>query len=211
MNVQIPTKLRRNAPCHCGSGRKYKKCCEQKELKAMEEEKQIVTPHSLKNEFRKEARDPYAGIPYAVLVARDQAVLLRELRFRKEAIEADYAHFEAAIERGKDVRNALMTLPKSPYKEAVLADIEAQIKAQADKAKTIRLPMSLNLTLLALEELFEQPGPPIEDAELNAMGVATEQEDLADDDAEDELTIPDEPEETDEDDNDEDDNPNEAI
>ena len=192
--MQATTKLRRNAPCHCGSGHKYKKCCLQKELKAMEEEKQIVTPHSLKNEFRDEVRDPYAGIPAHELITRDQAVLLFELMFRKAAIEADHAHFEAAIERGKDVRRVLLTLPKSPYKEAVLAEIDAQIQAQTDKAKTIRLPMSLNLTLLALEELFEQT-------------TATEEEIRGepDDDAEDELTIPDEPEEPDEDD------PNEVI
>ena len=224
MNVQIPTKLRRNAPCHCGSGHKYKKCCEQKELKAMEEEKIIVTPHSLKNEYRDEVqkaqkvidevRDPYAGIPVHELVTRDTVVLLIELRFRKEAIEADHAHFEAAIERGKDVRNAIMTLPKSPYKEAVLADIDAQIQGQIEKAKTIRLPMSLNLTLLALEQLFEQTtvteeetkGEPIPQGWENSISDALESTGkITVDDAEDELTIPDETEDLDEDD------PNEVI
>lgn len=158
MDIQIPTKLRRNSPCTCGSGRKFKKCCGKIEGEKTMTEGQMLKDSKkiLKNEFRKEVRDPYAGIPEDELLTRGQAVLLRELSFRKAAIEADHAHFEAAIERGKAVRREILAMPKSPYREAVLQDLDAQIKGQTEKAETMRFPGAMKLTLLALEELFAE-------------------------------------------------------
>lgn len=195
--VRVPTKLSRNAPCHCGSGKKYKRCCEPEEKKAMEASKIITGQNApkLKNTFRDEARDPYAGIPEIELVRRDQFVLLDELRFRKEAIEADRKHFETAIARAKDMRNAILVMPKSPYKELVMKDFDVQIKAQEEKLTTMRVPIHMNLTLLALEELLTEiktggierntDGTPYEKGVAEEGAKATE-----DAEVENELTIP---------------------
>ena len=218
--VKIPTKLSRNAPCHCGSGRKYKKCCEKRELLAMEEERKIRNaPPSepvLKNDFRDEVRDPYAGIPKDELVRRDQAVLLRELRFRKESLDADLELFETAITRAKKLRIAIQAMPKSPYRELVIKDLSEQIKAQTEKAKTLRLPIHMTLSLLALEELLYPQREEIEDelkklaeeprsngnkpAQTHAGRSYDDEPESKDDaEAEDELTIPDESEQSGED------------
>lgn len=193
--VQIPTKIRRNAPCYCGSGRKYKKCCGKTEGETIMNEAKITTPQSLKNEFRDEVRDPYAGIPKDELVTRDQAVLLREISFRKEAIDADHVHFMAAIERAKAVRMALLAMPKSPYREAVLKDLDEQIKVLTEKAEKQRLPVSMNLALLALKELFaeteetedvdklvEQVNKRVAESEVEVDNDSTESPELSDDD-----------------------------
>lgn len=196
--VQTPTKLSRNAPCHCGSGLKYKKCCLPKEEGA-----RIMTKE-LKNDFRNEVRDPYAGIPEIVLVRRDQAVLMRELRFREAAIEADRKHFESATTKAKDVRIELLALPKSPYRELVIKDLDEQIKALTEKFNTMRLPKSLLLSLLALEELDAMSeDKPIEHAVVDLANSETPE----DDEAEKELTVPVKPEEV----VDEEDDPGETI
>ena len=119
-------------------------------------EKTITTPHSLKNDFRDVVRDPYAGISEAELVTRDQVVLLKELRFREESVEADRKHFEVSITRSKIFRMVLLALPKSPYRELVMKDIGEQVTAMEDKHEKMRLPKSLTLSLLALEELFAE-------------------------------------------------------
>ena len=140
-------------------------------------EKTITTPHSLKNDFRDVVRDPYAGISEAELVTRDQVVLLKELRFREESVEADRKHFEVSITRSKIFRMVLLALPKSPYRELVMKDIGEQVTAMEDKHEKMRLPKSLTLSLLALEDLFAP------EAALAVSG-----KDDAED--EDELTIP---------------------
>lgn len=156
--VQIPTKLRRNAPCHCGSGKKYKKCCEKKDQKKMEEEKQqsIVTPHSLKNEFRDEIRDPYAGIPEDELVTWDQAVLMKEIRARKFVRELNNTSLDIVISKAKELRAELMGMPKSPYREICIANAGKMIENNQNVLKANRFPLESELTLLALEELFEK-------------------------------------------------------
>lgn len=48
MSTQAPKTLGRNDPCHCGSGRKYKQCCLEKDeaarRKAREAEGKEATP-----------------------------------------------------------------------------------------------------------------------------------------------------------------------
>jgi len=148
--METTRKMRRNAPCPCGSGRKFKKCCGMEKNK-MEEVKE------LKNEFREQVRDPYAGIGQEELTRRDQNVLLLELRFRKNESEQDRAYIEAALHRAKDLRVELSALAKSPYRELVIKSLADSIKANEQKIATLSMPVHLKLALLALEELFDKP------------------------------------------------------
>lgn len=195
MDVQTPTKLSRNAPCHCGSGRKYKKCCEKKEQKM--EEGKIITGQNvpvLKNDFRKEVRDPYAGISKEELVTRDQAVLLRELRFRVGCGKSDVRHIRGAIEGAKALRMELLGLPKSPYREECLKDTDQYIKQCEEKVARLGPATSMVLQLLALEELFTEEDEIDEVKKLaKPFGpMINPKTTETDDEAEDELTIPDE-------------------
>lgn len=188
MDIQIPTKLRRNAPCPCGSGKKYKKCCEKKEQK-MEEEKQqsIVTPHSLKNEFRDEIRDPYAGIPEGELVNRDQAVLLKELRFNRDVYNSNRESLEKVLVNVKVLRTELLAMPKSPYREIVIESLKQIIENNQNQLKAIELPRCREITLLALEEIFGQEAKEL----AKPFGPMISPKVTEEDDAtEDELTIP---------------------
>lgn len=189
--VQIPTKLRRNAPCPCGSGRKFKKCCEQKEQKMEEGTRQ------LKNEFRDQIRDPYAGIPQEELVKRDQVVLMEELRFRIDGIEEDRNHIKEAINKAKALRMELLGMPKSKYREECLQALEEQIKHNRNQINSFVTSRKMEIMLLALEKLFsevpdenEQPNEPDE-----PLGPLAEPDEP---DEPDESDIPDEDEDEDE-------------
>lgn len=160
----------------------------------MDERTKITTPHSLKNEFRKEVQDPYAGIPEDELVTRDQAVLLRELRFRVRNGNEDVDHINKAIEKAKALRVELYGYPKSPYREEIINDLAGYIKMSEEKVKTLGPQKSMILQLLALEELFEKP-----ETEFGPDAPATQIDTAEDAEAEDELTIPEEAEEPGED------------
>lgn len=166
MEVQIPTKLRRNAPCPCGSGRKFKKCCGMEKHKMEEEPK-------LKNEFRKEIRDPYAGIPEDELVTRDQEVLRRELVFRINGFKADHEHIAEAVEHAKETRMGLLALPKSPGRESAIKCLDGQIENLGKQLETLKPTRQMLITLLALEELFEKPTVIIEPSEQKPPVVIT--------------------------------------
>lgn len=117
----------------------------------------ITTP-KLTNEFRKEVEDPYGDISVEELATRDQAVLLRELRYRIGNVQKDRKHIEAGIVEGKALRMELLGLPKSPYKEECLRALNGQIEASEKQLATLVCSAKMILTLKALEELFEDNG-----------------------------------------------------
>lgn len=155
----------------------------------------LNTPR-LKNEFRDEVQDPYAGIPEAELVTRDQAVLLKEMRFNKYVTNINQEISTKATDAAKALVIELSGMPKSPYREICMENLKVCIKNNLDHLKTIGFPISKELNLRALEELFAggEPGKP-EDVEdnhkveyhKNHKGFDVVEEDK---EAEDELTIP---------------------
>lgn len=123
------------------------------------EERKIITGQDapkLKNEFRKEVRDPYAGIPVDELVTRDQVVLMKELRLRKFVREINNTSLEIVIKEAKELRTELLALPKSPYREVSIANTGKTIENNQDVLKANRWPIESEVTLLALEELFAE-------------------------------------------------------
>jgi len=159
------------------------------------EKHKMETPE-LKNEFREEVRDPYAGISEEELIRRDQAVLLRELRLRSVVRELNRKTLEIVIEDAKALRIELLGMLKSPYREECIADLTKMIQNNEAQLNTNHLPSSINITLLALEELFaetvEQPSLTIHQSGggvSNAVPEEVEDEDvspeLADEDDED--------------------------
>ena len=110
----------------------------------------------LKNEFRDEIRDPYAGIPEDELVTRDQAVLMKELRARKFVRELNNTSLDMCISKAKELRAELLAMQKSPYREICIANAGKMIENNQNVLKANRFPIESELTLLALEELFAE-------------------------------------------------------
>ena len=162
MEVKAPTKLKRNQPCPCGSGRKYKKCCEKKE-------KQIMENPTTKTEVEKEAQNPSKGICYPedVLIKRDQLVLLHELRFRSAVIQSNIANLHVVIAEAMAFREILLALPKSPHREVCLNDIDKIIDNNRANLKAHIMPASIKANIAALEELLQKPDA--EDEEENEV------------------------------------------
>lgn len=134
----------------------------------MDEERKITNkPPSgpiLKNEFRKEVRDPYAGIPEDELTTRDQFVLLKELRYRIDVCNADHKHISEVIDKAKALRMELLNLAKSPGREGCIKDLEVGIDNFRKQLKTLKPPRQMLITRLALEELFAETEEAEEDA-----------------------------------------------
>ena len=160
----------------------------------------------LKNEFRDEVRDPYAGLPIEELAKRDQAVLLKELRFRKLVNSLNRETVKKVVEQAKSVRIELMGMPKSPYRETIIADLGKTIENNQNQLKAIAIPRSITITLLALEELVEEPKAEEIASELHRMdGPLVKLPSRAE--PTEEVSEPSEPDEL----SDDDENPREAI
>jgi hypothetical protein len=151
--------------------------------------------------------DPYASIPEDELVTRDQAVLLKEIRLRKFVRELNITSLLEVIKGAQDLAMELLAMPMSPYRELCIANTNKMIENNQDVLKANKWPIMSEITLLALEELFEKPetefGSDAEEIVKKAIAALPE-----DAEAEDELTIP---EESAGDGVDGEDNPREAV
>lgn len=56
------SKIGRNDPCHCGSGKKYKKCCHEKDLANVK----LATPDDLVRFFKADESCVVCGEPVAL-------------------------------------------------------------------------------------------------------------------------------------------------
>lgn len=163
----------------------------------MNEETKITTPHSLNNEYRDELekgkqeieRDPYAGIPERVLVTRDQAVLLKELKFNSFICEINIKNVDIAIDAAEALKVELLAFPKSLYREVAIQGLGKIIENNLSLRNANKFRIDREITLLALEELFaEDNKEPEEPSDLATKFVADVAK-IAEDN--DDLTIPD--------------------
>jgi len=158
------SKTKRNAPCPCGSGHKYKKCCEPKEKKKMEEGTKIVTPHSLKNEFRNEVKKEDKGpveieterVGEAEMLRRDQYVAMRQLQVQKMMMAKDTAFNISAIDEYNDFADELAALPLSQGRGAVASMIRKQVELLAKQVEQSKFGRTNVITLNALEAVFNE-------------------------------------------------------
>ncbi len=129
----------------------------------MEEQKNIVTPQSLKNglslknEFRKEVADPYADIPEDELIARDQAVLLWELRLRDMVREINNGGIKKIIDAATKLRTEIEAMPMSPYRAVFIENLCNMIDRNRELLASNKQPIEAVITLLAFEQLFAEP------------------------------------------------------
>ena len=150
---------KRNHPCPCGSGRKYKKCCLPKENEIMEEGKTIATPHSLKNEKNIiELETEKVGV--AEMLRRDQFVTMRQLQVHKAMLARDEEYNLAAIAYNNAFLKELSELPLSEGVSAVEAMVQKHIDVLARQVEQSRFARVNDVTLKALEAIFNGTSEP---------------------------------------------------
>jgi len=150
----------RNKPCPCGSGKKYKKCCELKKsgppiilpgpgLDSSVQKAITRKPDDLKNTMR----DPFEGIPEVELVRRDQMVFLASMEMAYLMLQHDRHYFDTMIKMVTALRIQIRSLEDSPEKKPTLDRIEQQLTQYAESRKKKVFARTDVITLIALREL----------------------------------------------------------
>ena len=160
------SKPKRNHPCPCGSGRKYKSCCMKKE---QEMENKIVTPHSLKNEFRDEAsagqqvnphpapnliHDETERVGEAEMLRRDQFAQMRHMQVQQNMMARDIAFNEVAIEVYNRFLVELKGMPVCEAERSVAVMVMKQIEFLTKQVEQSKFARADTVILAALESVF---------------------------------------------------------
>lgn len=140
-------KPKRNHPCPCGSGRKYKKCCMPKEEGA-----RTMSDERPKNKFRDEVESQ--NVSEQEMLERDQRITYLRFKCQAEMREADHRHMQLAIEKMKAFGNEIFQLPDSEGRTAILEENKKHIE-QLEKQLESQSPNRAQRVLLSiLEEKF---------------------------------------------------------
>ena len=176
------SKQKRNALCHCGSGKKFKKCCG-KELQKMETEK-------LSNKFRDQAEKAKENNPQValdkeaakvgdvVLLTRDQFVSMRQLQHQKEMSNADKEYTLWAIGEYEKFLAELKELPLSEGRDGTIAGVEKQMSNLNKQLQMCQFARVAECTLKALEVLFGSEERPVEVDTVGEIKAMDESDDL---------------------------------
>ena len=126
-------KIPNNAPCPCGSGHKYKKCC-----------KLIAPKNTFRDQIEKEK------VSDEELLARDTRCMYLYLTCRKALLAADRAHSEAGIKVSQDLLDSLTREGACEGREAIMQDTKKQIELleQASGRSKLSRPEELTLAIL---------------------------------------------------------------
>lgn len=133
--------IKRNDPCYCGSGRKYKKCCLKKKETIME---------TKENTFAKDMQAEASGI---VEMQRNQAVHLIHLRHSKRSIDAAALHLRNEGVFLDALVDDLNGMPDCECKTATLAIVNSNIEKNEQAIEATQFNGISKMTLNALEQL----------------------------------------------------------
>ena len=148
------SKPKRNHPCPCGSGRKYKSCCLKKEQE-MEAEKTIVTPHSLnQGDGRSPVQVETDKVGEAEMLRRDQFVTMRQLQVQQNMLARDVAFNEVAIEVYNRFLVELKGMPVCEANTAVAVMVMKQIEVLTKQIEQSKFGRANVVALAALESVF---------------------------------------------------------
>ncbi len=167
------SKIKKNDPCHCGSGRKYKKCCYPKEMMASQPKEGMpagMQPESKpKNTFRdmvkrpvpgdpiERARLDMEGLPIPEVLRRGQLALMAGLETRRAMLSGDRAHFSKAIALLKAHCAELKALPLSEVSARLGENAGRQIELLEQRLAECAFGPEDTANLEALQEVLE-PG-----------------------------------------------------
>lgn len=138
---------KRNHPCPCGSGRKYKKCCMEKEEGA-----RTMNDEQPKNKFRDEVAK--LDVSEQELLERDQRVTYLRFKCQAEVLAVDHQHTQMMIDKLKAFGNMIFRLPNSEGRTGVLEENKKLIEANEKQLAAQHCPRAQQVLLSILEEKF---------------------------------------------------------
>ncbi len=159
-------RIKRNGPCHCGSGRKFKHCCLPGIYRQAQIEREIMndqkTEARLSNPFRdnldKQAeaeRDPVEveteKVGRAEMLRRDMYATMRSLQVTKMVTAMDKDHTETAIRVYNEFIKELIELPVSEAVRDIGAGIAKQVVQLEKVVEGSGLTRASQVILAALE------------------------------------------------------------
>jgi len=162
-------KPHRNGPCPCGSGKKYKKCCMEKDQMArydqtaaaaiaaavQEEPSQPQPKNSFRDEIAKAAKEAEENISEGdEMMRRNQRVLMLQLGMKLKIRDSFKAHLEFALGCLRDVKKELDSLPHSTGKKMSMISIPNQIEDVKNKLAREQEPSTDEVTYDALERVL---------------------------------------------------------
>jgi len=140
------SKIKRNHPCPCGSGRKYKKCCLSKEEGAR------IMDEKPKNKFRAEVKKEQ--VSEREMLERDQRITYLRFKCQAEMLDADRLHTEGAIEKLKALGNDIFRLPDSEGRTVILEENKQHIEKLEKQVEAQSVGRAHRVILSLLEEKF---------------------------------------------------------
>jgi len=145
-------KPHRNSPCPCGSGKKYKKCCMEKDQAAADVEARLK--NNFRDEIAKAANEGKENILEGEMMRRNQRVLMLQLGMKLKIRESFKAHLEFALRCLRDVKKELDSLPHSTGKKMSMISIPNQIEDVKNKLAREQEPSTDEVTYDALERVL---------------------------------------------------------
>lgn len=135
-------KPKRNDPCYCGSGRKYKKCC-------------LIEVETIMDKKKNTFRDDIESnkVSPAEEMNRNQAVHLINLRAEKEMLGFDREHLESQIAKLIDRQRLITSMPDCECRTAAIESIGQRIEKIGKAVAASQFNGLSEMTLDALEKL----------------------------------------------------------
>ena len=130
----------RNGPCHCGSGKKYKKCCMEKDEK-----------NKPKNTFREEL--DRQDVSESEQLRRDQKLLMLQLEAQADMHVRDEVYLNESINKLREQIITLEALPFVEKKPDIIANIREQIKGIENAIKASAPTWSQTVYLATLQQV----------------------------------------------------------
>ena len=153
-DVQTPKRISRNAPCPCGSGKKYKRC----HLLMHEKIAAMNTKATEKLHNDEPGRQPQATETAEVMMLRDQKVFAWQLTAHKRALARDRAHLKHQLLDLKGMIAALESLPACEGRTALMASTKKEIKQIEETLLRHEFPRASKVTLDALNYKLDDLG-----------------------------------------------------
>ena len=155
----MQNKPHRNAPCHCGSGHKYKKCHLDEDKRIIGDQKKSVPTNAFRDELAKaekclkeEQVVIYSG---GVSIPRDQDLLRLQLRFQEELVGMSAEHLTEVVERIELHLEVLQGLPGSNGKLKVIAGVTQQLETTKQALAGTKVGWQDRAYSAALEALID--------------------------------------------------------
>lgn len=147
----------RNEPCPCGSGKRYKNCCRNKDAPLKNEYRDQAAKENMTEQerFEQALKLEKEKVGDEVMFERDKELLIIELRAIKRSVEGDVDYFEKALTEIDKTIKEITALPLSSRQGMVLASLHGQRQQIVANSEKAEFKGSSEVVLAVLEENAE--------------------------------------------------------